>query len=429
MVEDDPSDAELVLRTLRAGGMLVDCTRVDRLAEIQEAFRFPWDLVLCDHSVRGSGSSSSFRSSDVLALARVLDDPPPFIIISGAIGEDEVVRALHSGVAGYVEKSHLGRLIPAIERALGEARRSADDRRLRAEAAASRERLEILQAAVDAAFDLICVLEAQPEGPPRIIYANAAAERLTGRSPEDLFAVGIAGLCGPSGEAATARMLAAIEKARPVTVEVEHRNLGGKTIWIETGIRPIAPGSNRFISVSRDVTARKTVESDLAFLAMHDPLTGLSNRMMLLDHLGLELAAARRTGLNAAALMVDLDGFKRINDTLGHGFGDAVLRETARRLRACVRENDTVARLGGDEFVVVIGDLAGLEPVVDVARRLVSMASIPVEYNGERRSVSASIGIGLSPAGARSSLELLADADAAMYRVKRGGGNGYIFHE
>jgi diguanylate cyclase (GGDEF)-like protein/PAS domain S-box-containing protein len=308
-------------------------------------------------------------------------------------------------------------------------RAAAEAARLRAEAAVSRERLEILQTAVDAASDLICVLEAQPQGLPRIIYANAAAERLTGSSPEDLFARGIAGLCGPDGEAASARMLAAIENARPVTVEVTHRNRAGKTVWIETGIRPIAPGSNRFISVSRDVTARKTVESDLAFLAMHDPLTGLCNRMMLLDHLGLELAAARRSGLSAAVLMLDLDGFKLVNDTFGHGFGDAALRATARRLRASVRENDTVARLGGDEFVVVIGDLAGLEPVVDVARRLVSMSSIPIEFNGDRRSVSASIGISVSPGGAGTSEELLHDADAAMYRVKRGGGNGYAFHE
>jgi diguanylate cyclase (GGDEF)-like protein/PAS domain S-box-containing protein len=417
LIEDDPNDYELLVRKLRTEGFAVDALRVDTLPGVRHALQSQkWDLVLSDHSMPG------FRSADVLAVMHTFDLPTPLIIVSGAIGEDEVVDALHLGAAGYVEKSRLSRLVPAIERAL-------NDVRLREEHAQARERLEMVQAAVDAAFDLICIVEAPPDGgPPKIIYANAAAESMTGYTPAGLAAIGFEGLCRPGDATGSVRLLEAVQRREATVVEVTNRDAAGNPLWVEIAIRPIA-GSSRLILASRDVTARKTIERKLAFLALHDPLTRLSNRAMLFEHLDLELAATRRSGLRVGVLLVDLDNFKQVNDSAGHAFGDAVLIEISRRLCCCVRENDTVTRYGGDEFVVVLGGLAGLEPAADVARRVVRMVAEPIEFRGDRQTITASIGISVSPHDGDSAEELLRNADAAMYRVKQTGRNAFLFHE
>ena len=182
--------------------------------------------------------------------------------------------------------------------------------------------------------------------------------------------------------------------------------------------------------VARDVTTEKLAERQAFELAHYDPLTGLINRTMLAKQLEKSLSRARRHARPLAVLFVDLDGFKQVNDTFGHAVGDRVLQETARRLRAAVRTEDSLARLGGDEFLVLIEDYEGNVPD-DAARRLLETLSAPIVVDGREFQLSASIGISAFPADSADGDTLLQQADLAMYRVKAAGGNnvGYFAPE
>jgi diguanylate cyclase (GGDEF)-like protein len=161
------------------------------------------------------------------------------------------------------------------------------------------------------------------------------------------------------------------------------------------------------------------------YRALHDPLTGLSNRALLIDRLTQAMARTRRRPGTVAVLLLDLDRFKLVNDSLGHAAGDALLVETARRLEGAVRSTDLVARLGGDEFVVLAEDIAGDDDAVALAARLRATVAAPLVLpDGERVVVTASVGIAVAGDSACGSpAELLWDADAAMYRAKDKGRN------
>ncbi|MGK5677855.1 diguanylate cyclase domain-containing protein [Actinoplanes sp. URMC 104] len=168
--------------------------------------------------------------------------------------------------------------------------------------------------------------------------------------------------------------------------------------------------------------------AELTDRALRDPLTGLGNRAMLHDRLAGALARSRRTGRPVGALLLDLNGFKQVNDAHGHTAGDRVLRVVADRLRECVRIEDTVSRLGGDEFVVVVEDLSSARDALVVAERIVAALDRPVEAGGRRLRTPASVGIALSHAGIDGPDELLRLADTAMYEAKRRGGGGFHLH-
>ncbi|MFN8535981.1 MAG: EAL domain-containing protein [Thermomicrobiales bacterium] len=167
-----------------------------------------------------------------------------------------------------------------------------------------------------------------------------------------------------------------------------------------------------------DVTERRALEARLAHQATHDPLTGLPNRMLLLDRLGQALAHARRGGAPCAVLVLDLDNFKVVNDTLGHDAGDRLLVATADRLRHCLREGDTLARLGGDEFAALLGEVANAGEAIEVGQRLAKALEPPFPLDGQVYRIGASIGIVLSTPEHSRPDDLLRDADIAMYRAK-----------
>ena len=172
------------------------------------------------------------------------------------------------------------------------------------------------------------------------------------------------------------------------------------------------------VSFSRDVTVRADLERNLEFLAYHDPLTQLANRKILNDRLTQALASRRRSLI--AIAMVDLDGFKQINDTLGHGAGDRLLQHVAACLTVAVREGDTVARVGGDEFAVMLDDLEGMADAEVVAGRLLAELGTPISIDGVEVRARASIGVALVERGADPAAALRA-ADAAMYAAKTAG--------
>lgn len=167
----------------------------------------------------------------------------------------------------------------------------------------------------------------------------------------------------------------------------------------------------------------------MAHLAHHDHLTGLPNRVMFLGGLQQCLAMAGRNDYRVAVLFLDLDGFKPINDTLGHAAGDILLSEVANRLRRCVRGQDFLARVGGDEFTLALSDCGAVENVALVARKIIASLAEPFHLAGATSQIGASIGIALYPDDSRDLETLLRQADAAMYRAKRGGKNGYCFYD
>jgi len=174
--------------------------------------------------------------------------------------------------------------------------------------------------------------------------------------------------------------------------------------------------------------ARKQAERNLQFVASHDALTGLFNRSMFSQRLQQALAQAHRHDRRLAVLFIDLDGFKRINDTLGHDAGDVLLADLAVRLRECMREGDTIGRMGGDEFVVLIEGYAADTQLLDVARKVLDTVSQPFVLRDGSYHVTASIGIAAYPQDGSEAAELLKNADIAMYRAKQQGKNNFRFH-
>lgn len=175
--------------------------------------------------------------------------------------------------------------------------------------------------------------------------------------------------------------------------------------------------------------AAQAREAQLVFRAHHDDLTGLPNRALLRERLQQELAHARRDGNQLALLFLDLDRFKSVNDTLGHDGGDQLLRVTASRLRACVRECDTVARLGGDEFVVLLTGLPSPQQAAALAGQVLALLAQPFQIDGTECFIGASIGVSVFPADGSTAEELLKHADIAMYRAKAAGRGRFVFFE
>jgi len=183
--------------------------------------------------------------------------------------------------------------------------------------------------------------------------------------------------------------------------------------------------SARFALV-QDVTERQLLHHRLVHQAHHDTLTGLPNRLLLLDRMEQVLASAARRGRKAAVICLDIDRFKQINDTYGHAVGDICLRQVAERLKSRLRAEDTVARSGGEEFTVIVGDLVSADDATRVAEDLLASLRKPLAIEEYPIDVSASCGIAMYPDHGAEAAELWRSADAAMYRVKRSGGNDYV---
>jgi diguanylate cyclase (GGDEF)-like protein/PAS domain S-box-containing protein len=208
-------------------------------------------------------------------------------------------------------------------------------------------------------------------------------------------------------------------------IETLGRRMDGSTFAMELERSEIRHGDRSFTLASvRDISERKAYTEALEHQALHDGLTGLANRVLFSAHLSRALAAARRNNERRAVIVMDLDGFKQVNDTLGHDRGDTLLRELGKRLVAVLREGDTVARLGGDEFAILAVDATDLEGAAAMAWKIQQTCEQGFTLNGTVVHVSPSIGIALFPDHGTTSAELLHRADLAMYVAKRSG-NGY----
>jgi len=179
--------------------------------------------------------------------------------------------------------------------------------------------------------------------------------------------------------------------------------------------------------VADRTAALEQANTRLQQMANYDHLTGLPNRALIMEHLKLATADAHRSGQLLAVMFLDMDGFKRVNDSLGHEAGDQLLTELAARLRSCVRENDSVGRFGGDEFIVLLSALNSPIDVTTVAEKILGRLAEPVPLKGEEAVIGCSIGIALYPSHTTDLDDLIKKADLAMYTVKNGGKNNYGF--
>jgi diguanylate cyclase (GGDEF)-like protein/PAS domain S-box-containing protein len=258
----------------------------------------------------------------------------------------------------------------------------------------------------------------------RIEYVNRRAVEVTGIPFEEWIGKKLAELGFPAEtfsemEVSIQRVL---DTGEPVTYENETDNLEGHR-WYETIVVAQVDSTDsaaHVILTSRDITDRKHDEAELLRLATHDPLTGLANRASLLDEIERALRADRRSGRATAVVLLDLDHFKDVNDTMGHAAGDALLIAVARRLETVVRVGDLVARLGGDEFVVAMRDLEEPAEAVRAAGRLVEANREGFAPAGVELFATASIGVAIATETSDAS-DLIREADTAMYAAKDAG--------
>jgi diguanylate cyclase (GGDEF)-like protein/PAS domain S-box-containing protein len=241
---------------------------------------------------------------------------------------------------------------------------------------------------------------------------------LVGKTDFDVFSSEHAG-------AAFADEQRIIATGQPVTVKVEQETFSDRpSAWVSTTKMPLRDKSGQIIGtfgISRDITAQIQAERALAHQALHDPLTGLANRVALMDRLAQALVAMERHRSRLAVLFIDLDNFKEINDSFGHDAGDLVLTEIGRRLTSIARRSDTIARLGGDEFVVLCPELDERTGPEDIGSRIVGTVAAPYIDNGRNLSVTCSVGIAVTSDPSTEPDRMIRDADVTMFEAKRAG--------
>jgi diguanylate cyclase (GGDEF)-like protein len=200
-----------------------------------------------------------------------------------------------------------------------------------------------------------------------------------------------------------------------------HTGTGLHWFELEISAHPAADGQVELLAVGRNISGQQETKERLLHLATHDALTGLPNRTLLSDRLRMAIANARRTNLGFTVLALDLDGFKKVNDALGYGAGDMLLREAAGRLQKALRDHDTLARVGGDEFMAVLPGVCSEEEINPIARRMINATQLPFEVEGQTLYLSASVGAAVYPDHGDNEVRLLAHADTAMARAKETG--------
>jgi len=271
----------------------------------------------------------------------------------------------------------------------------------------------------------------------RCQFANAAYQVWFGKSRQELLGRSIQDLLGPLYELNRPYILAALD---------------GKVQVFERAI-PLPDGSIRhslaayypdivngtvcgFTVQVTDVTRMKRLEIELQeaknraeVMATHDFLTGLPNRVLLMDRIAIAMARVRRRGGLFGIIAIDMDGFKAINDTYGHDRGDDVLREIARRMKAAIRSTDTISRLGGDEFMLLVNDVGTIDGLRSAIQHFLDAVCQPMQVGDLAMTPSLSCGVAVFPTNGTKEKELMSKADAALYEAKRRGKNRFVFSE
>lgn len=297
------------------------------------------------------------------------------------------------------------------------------------EAAMDQQQVRLLSSALEAAGNAVMITNRLGV----IQWMNPAFVRLSGFTQQD--AAGQTPRLLKSGQMSLEHykiLWETILKGNRWSGEVIERRKDGSFYTVSQTITPITDDAGEithFIAIHEDITARKLDQERIQHMAHYDTLTGLPNRALFYDRLGQSVMKARRSQGGLALLFMDLDGFKKVNDTLGHHIGDLLLMSVAERLRQCVRESDTVARLGGDEFAVILSEAHELDQVARIAEKIIEMMAHPFDLEGQEARIGISVGIARYSEGVSSEDDLVIHADRAMYAAKSAGKNTYRFSD
>ncbi|HEY5514018.1 MAG TPA: diguanylate cyclase [Geomonas sp.] len=419
-MEDDAGLARLLQTHLGRHGYRVDLA-VDGEQGVALVRQNSYQAVLVDYSMPGVSGMAVVRS-----LVE-LDHSLPVIMVTGNGDEKVAVEAMKLGARDYLVKDldlrYLELLPMVLEKVLLGRRLARERERMLGTIRESEERYRKL-------------VELSPDGiviccRSRIEFANPAALRLLGAEvPEQILGAMILGFVHPGSANLFQAQLELIEDSGVNVPWLEERfvRLDYAEFDVEvSGVPFTFRGRSAVQIIFRDITARVEAKQLLERMAYYDQLTHLPNRALFFDRLSINLAQAKRYGFVFAILYLDLDGFKQVNDSLGHDMGDSLLLQVAGRLERCLRSSDTVSRMGGDEFVIIMSRISAPEDAAVVAGKVVTALSAAFDLDGERCFIGGSVGISLYPADADDVDALLSKADSAMYRAKEAGGRNFQY--
>ena len=380
--------------------------------------------------------------NEVLRFVAERSAGTPVIVVSGESAIDAAIRALRGGAADFVRKPYEPEeLLRRIDNVLARRRLEKENNHILQRLQQSEKWHRFL---VNSSPDFIYTLD--KEG--RFTFINDRVESLLGYCREDLLGQHYSRVVHEDDIARAEHVFnerrAGDRNARNIEIRLKcnpgarrPRLMNARCKSVEltaTGMydEDASPFEQRFIGsygVAKDITERKQAEETVHFQAYHDLLTGLPNRALFRDHLGLMLAQAKRNEKPLAVLSLDLDHFKVINDSLGHTIGDELLLAVGARLRQCLREGDTLARLGGDEFAVLLPTLVSRGDVEHICRKIIQVLSKPVYVKGHEIYISVSIGACVAPDDGDMIDGLIRQAEIAMYQAKSQGRSRLQFWE
>jgi diguanylate cyclase (GGDEF)-like protein/PAS domain S-box-containing protein len=420
LIEDSLGDARLIREMFRKPtAASVELVHVGCMADAEKYLAdFSVDIILLDLGL------PDVQGLDAVRRAHRASRGVPLVVLSGLDDESMAIKAMQEGAQDYLIK---GQIEP---RDLMRALRYAVERKIIEEALF--EEKERAQVTLDCIGD--AVISTDPSG--KVTFLNLVAERMTGWPLKEVVGMAMAEafriVDAMTRNAIRDPMVSAASRNRvgslPLNSVLIRRD--GSEIFIEDSVAPIHDHDGRVMGsviVFRDVSATRAMADEIAHSAEHDFLTGLPNRSLLNDRLDQAIAMARRTQTKAAVLFMDLDGFKHINDSLGHLTGDKLLQCVATRLQKCIRAPDTVSRQGGDEFLVLLQGVKRPDDVAITAKRLLDSLAQTCSVEQHKLHITSSIGVSLYPDDGQDAETLIRNADTAMYQAKENGRQGYRF--
>jgi diguanylate cyclase (GGDEF)-like protein/PAS domain S-box-containing protein len=420
LVEDNPGDARLLREMLNEPGSRdTELTHVERMSDAEKHLaEHPVDIILLDLGLPDAHGLVAVRRAH-LAAPRV-----PLVVLTGTDDEAQASMALQEGAQDYLIKGQID------TRGLLRALRYAVERKTMEEALfVEKERAQVT---------LNCIGEAVActDSAGKITFLNVVAENMTGwprKEAADRPMAEVFRILDVTTRATTPDPMA-MAIGRDQTVQLPSNCIlvgrDGTEVPIEGSVASIHDRERKAtgaVIVFRDVSAAQAMARQMAHSAQHDFLTGLPNRMLFNDRVNRAIALAPRHKKNIAVLFLDLDGFKHINDSLGHPTGDKLLQSIAQRLVECVRLSDTVSRQGGDEFVVLLSEVQHVEDAAITARRLLQAVADPHLIDSHDLHVTTSIGVSVYPDDGLDAETLIKNADTAMYQAKENGRQSYQF--